>query len=307
MRKVLINFLRELAAQDKRIMLLTGDLGFALVEPFANEFPDRFINVGVAEQNMIGVATGLADAGFIPYAYSITPFAVLRPYEFIRNGPIYHHLKVRIVGAGSGFEYSHDGITHFGIDDIGVLRVQPGISIFAPADYQQADTIYHQTWDIPGPVYYRISKDEKTVIPGLDGKFTPGRAEVIGDGTDLLLISMGSITSEVVAAMSGLSEKGISSTLMIVSSINPPPVQTLHQVLPKFKQILTIEAHYINGGLGSLICEFVAENGYHCTVTRCGVKTMPDGKTGNYPNMLNRFGISREAILETSLNIFPKA
>ncbi len=306
MRKVLINLLQELAEQDKPIMLLTGDLGFALVEPFANKFPERFINVGVAEQNMIGIATGLAEAGFIPYVYSITPFAVLRPYEFIRNGPIYHHLKVRIIGAGGGFEYSHDGITHFGIDDIGVLRVQPGISIFTPADYQQAETIFRKTWDIPGPVYYRISKDEKTVIRGLMGKFTPGKADLIGSGTDFLMITMGSITSEVIAAMECLSGKGISSTVMVISSIAPPPISTLQEVLPRFRRVMTIEAHYINGGLGSMISEFVAENGCNCSLVRCGVKTMPNGKTGSYSNMLHRFGISCDDLVEAAVAMFQR-
>ena len=133
MRGAFVKALVELAERDPRILLLTGDLGYAALEPFAEKFPTRFFNVGVAEQNMIGVATGLAEAGFLPFAYSIANFAALRPYEFIRNGPVLHRLPVRIVGMGGGFEYGHAGPTHFGIEDAGIMRVQNGLTVISPA------------------------------------------------------------------------------------------------------------------------------------------------------------------------------
>ena len=128
MRRAFVNTLVDLATQDTRIILLTGDLGFMALEPFAEKFPGRFINAGVAEQNMVGLATGLAEAGFVPFVYSIMPFAVLRPYEFIRNGPIHHQSQVRIVGIGAGLEYSHQGNTHYGLEDVGIMRIQPGLT-----------------------------------------------------------------------------------------------------------------------------------------------------------------------------------
>src|SRR5678816_4518777 len=137
MRAAFVQTLTELASEDPRILLLTGDLGYLAVEPFVEKHPNRFINVGVAEQNMIGVATGLAEAGFIPFVYSIVPFAVLRPYEFIRNGPIQHRWPVRIVGVGGGFDYGTNGLSHYGLEDIAVMRAQPGIQVIAPADAQQ--------------------------------------------------------------------------------------------------------------------------------------------------------------------------
>src|SRR5579872_6006431 len=117
MRSTFIKTLADLAESDKRIILLTADLGYNALEPFVQQFPNRYINVGVAEQNMIGIATGLAEAGFIPFVYSIVTFATLRPYEFIRNGPVLHRLPVRIVGVGTGFEYSHNGASHYGLED----------------------------------------------------------------------------------------------------------------------------------------------------------------------------------------------
>src|SRR6266480_3885113 len=120
MRRAFAETLAELAKEDPRIVLLTADLGFTALEPFADAFPDRFFNVGVAEQNMVGVATGLAEAGFIPFVYSIVTFACLRPYEFIRNGPIQHRWTVRIVGIGGGVEYGNNGLSHYGLEDVAV-------------------------------------------------------------------------------------------------------------------------------------------------------------------------------------------
>src|SRR5262245_66613485 len=133
MRRAFVQTLTEIADRDSRILLLTGDLGYMALEPFAEKFPSRFFNVGVAEQNMIGLATGLAEAGFLPFVYSIVTFAALRPYEFIRNGPVLHRLPVRVVGVGGGFEYGTAGPTHHGIEDVGVMRLQPGLPVVAPA------------------------------------------------------------------------------------------------------------------------------------------------------------------------------
>src|SRR6266516_2483950 len=122
MRGAFTKAVTELAQRDPRIVLLTGDLGYMALEPFADAFPDRFFNVGVAEQNMIGLATGLAEAGFIPFAYSIATFATMRPYEFLRDGPILHELPVRLVGVGGGLDYGHNGVTHYALEDVALMR-----------------------------------------------------------------------------------------------------------------------------------------------------------------------------------------
>jgi len=134
MRRTFIAALLELARREPRVLLLTADLGYSVVEPFAEALPDRFFNVGVAEQNLVGVATGLAEAGFVPFVYSIAAFASMRPYEFIRNGPIAHRLPVRVIGVGGGFDYGTAGFTHHALEDVGILRVDPGITVVAPAD-----------------------------------------------------------------------------------------------------------------------------------------------------------------------------
>jgi transketolase len=298
MRAAFAKTLTELAEHDPRLFLLTGDLGYLALEPFKDKFPDRFLNVGVAEQNMVGIATGLSESGFIPFVYSIVTFATLRPYEFIRNGPILHRLPVRIVGVGGGVEYGHNGASHYGLEDIGVMRVQPGITIVAPADHEQAVNALKETWNLPGPIYYRLGKDDKKTVPGLKGKFKAGRAQLIREGAHLLIIALGAISYEAALAADILAKEGISSSLLIVSSLNPAPLDDLIAHLSKFSKALTVEAHYLDGGLGSLVCEVVAEQNLQCRVLRCAVNQLPLGITGSQSYLHETFGLSPRAIVE---------
>ena len=281
MRETFIRTLCDLAERDERIVLMTGDLGFTVVEPFAERFPTRFFNMGVAEQNMVGVATGLAEAGLIPYVYSIVTFATLRPYEFIKNGPILHHLPVRIVGVGGGYGYGPAGPTHHGLEDVGVLRVQPGLAVIAPADRQQAAAAIRATYDLSGPVYYRLGKNDPAPLPGLDGRFALGQAHLTRQGGDLLLIAMGRIAVEAEAAAAALESQGIRCSLLVVSSVSPPPVADLAAALGGHRLALTVEAHYAEGGLGSLVSEVVAERGLGCRVIRHGARSLPNGRSGS--------------------------
>jgi len=302
MRNTFIRTLEELAERDPHIVLLTGDLGFMVLEPFSKKFPTRFFNVGVAEQNMVGLATGLAEAGFIPFIYSIATFASLRPYEFIRNGPILHQFPVRIIGIGGGFEYGSSGATHHGLEDVGVMRIQPGITLISPADYKQTRNALLATWDLPGPVYYRLGKDEKTAVPNLEGQFELRRAQLVRKGSDLLMIAMGSISSEVATVAETLAEeKGIDAAVAVVASINPAPVDDLVEVLSRFRLVLTVEAHYLVGGVGSLVSEIVAERNLDCRVVRCGVKTMGNGISGSQSFLRNLHGISSQELVKTAL------
>lgn len=300
MRAAFVQTITELAERDRRILLLTGDLGFMALEPFSDRFPDRFFNAGVAEQNMIGMATGLAEAGFLPFAYSIATFATLRGYEFIRNGPILHRLPVRVVGMGGGFDYGSAGPTHHAIEDMGVLRLHPGMTVVAPADSEQTRAALRATWDYPGPIYFRLGKDDRLVVPGLNGRFELGRVQVIADGGDLLIIAVGSAASEAVAAADTLIADGIRCTVLVVSTFNPSPEDDLAEALARFPAALTVEAHYVVGGLGSLVSEIVAERGIACRVVRCGVRQAPDGRSGSQPYMLDRHGIARERLVQSA-------
>jgi transketolase len=300
LRRAFCRALLELAERDERIVLLTGDLGFSVLEPFAARFPRQYFNLGVAEQNMIGMATGLAEAGFIPFVYSIVTFASLRAYEFIRNGPVRHQLPVRIIGIGGGFEYGHAGSSHHGLEDVGVMRLQPGMTVCVPADEAQARTAVLALWDAPGPVYFRLGKEDASCVPGLDGRFRPGRAETIGEGKELLLVTTGAIASDVMKAASILETHGASATVAIVSSFNPAPEGDLRMLAQRFPTVMTVEAHYVNGGVGSLMAEVIAEGGLDCRLIRCGVRSQVGGGAGDCNYLNQQHGISPDAIATTA-------
>ncbi|HYW53546.1 MAG TPA: transketolase C-terminal domain-containing protein [Candidatus Elarobacter sp.] len=281
MRATFTRTLTEIAQADPRVLLLTADLGFMALEPFADAHPDRFLNVGVAEQNMIGLATGLADGGFIPFLYSIAPFASLRPYEFLRNGPIQHRLPVRVVGVGAGFEYGTAGPSHHGIDDAAALRPHPGLLIVTPAEPAQLRTALLATWDHDGPVYYRIGKDERVAVPGLQGRFRTGRAEIVREGRDVALVAMGALATEACAAADLLGQRGLSASVAIVSTFNPSPVEDITALARAHPLLVSVEAQYVNGGLGSLVAETVAEDGAGTRLVRVGVRRAPQGRSGS--------------------------
>lgn len=299
MRRAFIEALTAAAKNDPKIVLLTGDLGFMALEPFMEAHPDRFFNAGVAEQNMIGVATGLAEAGWKPYCYSIVTFATLRPYEFIRNGPILHRLPVRIVGVGGGMEYGHNGLSHFGLEDVAIMRTQPEMAVICPADAAQAKAAALATTDLPGPIYFRLGKDDRAVVDGLNGRFTLGEIETIGSGAEVLLIAMGAIAKEGVAAANQLRDKDIGATLAVVSTMRPS--KGLEDLLKRHRNVVTIESHYINGGLGSMVCEMVAELGLGCKVKRCGVERSPIGITGSQAFLEDWAGISGTKIAAAAI------
>lgn len=307
MRGAFAHTLVELAAQDPRVMLLTGDLGYNALEPFAERFPRQFINVGVAEQNMVGIATGLAEAGFIPFAYSITPFAALRPYEFFRNGAIAHQLPVRLVGMGGGFEYGPAGHSHFGLEDVGVMRLQPSLVVIAPADAEQTRQAMLETWNLPGPVYYRLGKDDKTRVPGLGGQFQLGRAQVIRQGADAVLIAMGAVASEAAAAAELLAQQGISVTMAIVASVSPAPKEELAELLSQARFAFTVEEHFVVGGLGSLVSEIVAEEGLPCRVRRCGVADLDPARSGSQAYLRARHGLTGAALATTVATVLERS
>lgn len=291
MRSAFASALLELAAHDERVVLLTGDLGFGVLEPFAERFPDRFINVGVAEQNMVGLATGLAEAGYTPYVYSIATFASMRAYEFVRNGPILHDLPVRVVGVGGGMDYGHNGMTHYAVEDAGIMRVQPGIAVIAPADPQQTRAALPIVQQLQGPAYLRLGK-ESEAVPGLGGRFALGRAETIGSGHDVALVALGGMGSAAVKAAELLAAEGIEARVVIVASLNPAPVDDLAEQLADVRVALSAEAHYVNGALGSLVAETIAERGIACRLVRAGLRTTPVGESGSRTHLYDRHGLS---------------
>ena len=299
MRITFAETLTELAAVDRRIVLLTADLGFEALDAFVSCHPDRFFNVGVAEQNMIGLATGLAEAGFIPFVYSIVPFAIFRAYEFIRNGPVQHNLPVRIVGVGAGFEYGSNGFSHYGLDDLAMTRVHNALAVLAPADFRQTHSILMATWNRPGPIYYRLGKDQRTSVPGLEGRSTWDAPELVREGSSVLLVTTSSISAEAASVAEDLEARGISTALVVTAQINPFPRAAIATLLGRFRLVATIENHFPSGGLGSAVAEVIAERGAASRLMRFGAAGEIDGRSGSTEFMHQTRGLSRAHMVET--------
>jgi transketolase len=298
MRNAFIGALLEIAEEDPRVVFLTGDLGFMVLEPFVERIPDRFVNVGVAEQNMVGIATGLADAGLIPFVYSIGTFASMRAYEFIRNGPLLHLLPVRIVGVGAGLDYGHNGVTHYSLEDVAIMRAQPDMTVIAPADPAQAVTALRRSVEVSGPVYFRIGK-AGTPLPALDGHFELGRLDYVRDGADVAIVALGTMAAEAVLAAEMLALRDISAAVAIVASVQPAPIEDLADLIARVPYVATIEAHYRTGGLGSLVSEVVAEHRLPCHLVRHAVDVMPRGVTGTVAFLNDVHGLSANALAES--------
>jgi transketolase len=296
MRSTFVKTLQELAAKDERVMLLTADLGFMVVDDFARLHPDRFINVGVAEANMIGMATGLAARGMLPFCYSIATFASMRGYEQLRNGPVLHGLPVRVIGVGGGFAYGTAGITHHALEDLGLARLQPGLAVMAPGDDAQARQCLLRTYALPGPAYYRIAKDS-SIVPALEGRFRLGRLETIERAGDLLLLTTGAMATPVLEAAHALREVGQGATVSIAACLSPAPLGDLVEGLAAHRFAVTVEDHYVTGGLGSLAAEVIAENGLSTRLLRLGVRNPMQGVTGSEAFLRDRAGLSVSGIV----------
>jgi transketolase len=181
------------------------------------------------------------------------------------------------------------------------------MAVISPADHLQTETALRATWDAPGAIYYRLGKDDRTQIPGLDGRFRLGRVECVRDGSDLLIVTMGSVTTEAAAAAELLADQGVACTLAVVSSINPAPEDDLAELLRRFPVAMTVEAHYINGGLGSVVLEVVAEQGLHCQVVRCGIRRLRPGESGSQDYLYRVHGLGRDALVGSALRAISQA
>lgn len=297
MRSAFVETLCSLAEADERIFLLTGDLGFMALEPFQRRFPARFLNSGVAEQNMIGIASGLAQSGLIPFVYSIAPFAALRPFEFIRNGPVHHRLPVRIVGMGAGFDYGPAGPSHYGIEDVAVMRTLPGITVVIPADSPQTASALRETSSLPGPVYYSLGKSAAPPIPALEGRFELGRLQLLRRGPDLAILAMGSVSAEALAAADEMNREGVRASVAVLSNFYPDPDDAAAALLAHVPFAITVEAQSVSGGLGAFAATVIASRGLRCRLRVMGVHTPPDGTSGSPRDRLAKHGLTQAHIV----------
>ena len=253
-------FLNELIAQARsrpEIFLVVGDLGFSVVEPFVREFPDRFLNAGVAEQNMTGVAAGLASEGYHVFTYSIANFPTLRCLEQIRNDVAYHRLPVTVVSVGAGFAYGNLGYSHHAVQDIGILRALPEMDVFSPADPGETRECVGWLAENPGSSYLRLGKAGEPDLHGTRG-LTRGPLLVFQGQSDCALVATGSILREALEAARRLECDGISVSVFSCPWLQPITGDFLRP-LARFRLLMVLEEHLAAGGLASLLREHLSK------------------------------------------------
>jgi transketolase len=258
MRNVFADEMTKLAQQDSRVVLLSGDIGNKLFDKFKAVDERRFYNCGVAEANMMGVAAGMALSGLRPVVYTITPFTTTRCFEQIRVDVCYHKAPVVIVGTGSGLSYAELGPTHHSLEDMAILRTLPGMRVIAPCDTAELRLALKAALYEDGPVYIRIGKKGEPVIHPQTPDFKIGKAIVVREGSDVALLSAGTIMPEVIKAADLLNTKGISSEVVSFHTIKPLDAAYLTAVSKRVKLLATIEEHGLIGGFGSAVAEWHA-------------------------------------------------
>lgn len=272
MRTAFIETLCELAEQDERIWLLTGDLGYSVLERFAQRFPERFVNVGVAEQNMTGVAAGLALCGKIVFTYSIANFPTMRCLEQIRNDVCYHNLNVKIVAVGGGLAYGSAGYTHHAVEDLAVMRAMPNMTVLAPGDPVETRLATRAVVDWPGPCYLRLGKAGEANIHDTVVQFEIGRIIPVRAGADALMISTGGMLQTTLAAAENAEQFGVSSAVWSCPTVHPLDKQAIARAINQYSLIMTVEEGNLNGGLGGGVAEILsALPGQRARLIRVGI------------------------------------
>jgi len=288
MRDRFIKTLCSLAEEDPRIMLITGDLGFAVFDEYRKRFPGQFINAGVAEQNMTLVATGMALEGHIVFTYSIGNFPTLRCLEMIRNDAAYHDANVKVVSIGGGFSYGPLGISHHATEDLAIMRSLPNVTCVAPTSLLEVEEATRAIAQHPGTCFLRLDKDQGFDEPS-GSDFVLGQPRVLRHGADVAFIVTGGILSEVVKAADELGSQGISSSIYCVHTLKPFDPTEVVSASRLHGAIVTVEEHTIHGGLGGLVLESLAD------VSAIPKKFLRIGLDGCFSSVVGSQGFLRTA------------
>jgi transketolase len=260
MRTAFINKLSVLARTNKDIYLLTADMGFSVFEEFAKEFDERFINVGISEANMIGIAAGLTMRGKIVFAYSIIPFLVMRCFEQIRVDACYQNLNINLVGVGGGLSYGAYGTTHHAIEDIAIMRALPNMKVICPGDPFETEQAVEQVVNISGPCYIRLNKNNEPRLYNKNLPFKIGVATKLREGKDISIIVTGNMLKEAIEVTEKLVSDGFDVKLISMHTVKPIDEKIIIECLQETQAIFSLEEHNVIGGLGSAVSEVIAKN-----------------------------------------------
>jgi len=283
MRVQFLEGLTKLAEEDSRVVLITADLGFGSIEVFSQLHSQRYFNLGVTEQAIVGVATGLAEGGFIPYCYSIASFSVARTFEFLRNGPIAHQLPVRVIGVGPGFDYSFDGLTHYALEDLALMGSQPQTKIVAPVDGDRAFAVGENGFEDEGLVYIRLARSvSPSSIPILSKETKLSPVVVLGYGDS------SAKTQELVELMRA---SGVEASSAMVEEISKDSLEDIAQLMSEnsVKLLVTVENHYVRGGFGSMVTDALMERGWSGLIKKWGIESLPNSFVGSSDYMMKEY------------------
>ena len=289
--------LAELGKEKENIVVLDADLSSATKTGiFAKAFPERFLNMGIAEQNMMSVAAGMATSGLIPYVSSFAVFASGRAYDQIRSSIAYPKLNVKICATHAGITVGEDGATHQMLEDISMMRTLPNMTVLSTSDDVQTKGAVKEISKIEGPVYLRLARLATPVIYNENTKFEIGKGCQFGEGTDAAVIATGVVVAEALKAQEELAKKGINIRVIDIHTIKPIDKEMIIKAAKETKKIITIEDHSVIGGLGSAVCEVLAEE-YPTKVTRMGIKDT-FGTSGKAEELMKYFHITAEDIIK---------
>ena len=293
--------LAKLGEENENIVVLDADLSTATkTEIFAKKFPNRFINVGIAEQNLMGIAAGLSTFGKIPYASTFAVFAAGRAYEQIRNSIAYPKLNVKICATHAGITVGEDGATHQMLEDLSLMRTLPNMTVISTSDDIETRWVVREISKINGPVYIRLCRMATPVIYEENQKFEIGKGVQIGDGTDASIIATGVTVSEAIKAQEILKENNVNVRVIDIYSIKPIDRELIVKCAKETKRIITVEDHNIIGGLGSAVCEVLSEE-YPVKVERMGILDS-FGRSGKAEELMTYYRIDSSAIVNKVIN-----
>lgn len=308
MRDAFVAALTDAAREDPRIFLLTGDLGYSVLEKFAAEFPDRFINAGVAENNMIGMAAGLAHEGKVAFVYSIAQFISMRCVEHVRLDVCLDGVNVKLVGVGGGLAYGSQGPTHHATEDLAVMRSLPGLTVLAPADPVEAAWAARAAIATDGPVYIRLGKSAEPKLYQSPPALQVGRAVTLREGSDIALIATGGVVHTALLSAEALARRGVEARVLSMHTLKPIDAQAILRAAEEVGAIVTIEEHNIVGGLGSAVAEVLAESALRrVPFRRLGIPDRFVHEVGSQEYLRNLYGLSPEGIAATVLAWLPSA
>jgi transketolase len=300
MRTAYIETLYELASSDKNVLALISDNGAIVYDKFRRDFPAQYFNFGISEANMVAAAAGLASCGKIPFIYTIGAFLAYRACEFIRNDVCLQNQNVKIVGIGAGFAYSTLGPTHHATEDIAILSAMSNLTLFSPASPLDVKKVTHAAYDINGPVYIRLGTNKEREIYASDYDFKTGKAQIMRRGTDVALISTGSIVADVLDAAGQLENDSISSAVLNVHTLKPFDCQGVAEIIHGVKNVIVIEEHNIIGGLGSLVSAVMTKEKLGKSVRFLGLNDIFAGDYGDPRQVRSANGIGLDNIIETA-------